>query len=435
MLVNARELQVAGYADLGSGSIWGIAVTGTDVYYTIEGELPGGVTAALMRVPLGGGLSTPVTTGSFAGAVITGTQLVFVRQGSGTENDIMTIPLAGGPPTQVGTFSLNPDVFMTGFTADDNFVYYTTSNGVYAVPLNPDAGSAGVIPITTQLPPDHQNPEGLGLFGNQLIFGWSNGGIESVPLPPQANAPVTTLNAGHDESLYVTLCGSTSCWLGWEDYGFEKIDSTGKSLATLSIDSLPWLYHWEYAAFDGTSFFLAGNGPLRYVNLRAGFLARVAASDGTVTMLGGMEFAQDVAVDDECVYWASASGLFSLSKTTTQTFTLDGVPLPPAGDAGVSTGPSVTAGADGGACYFEASNYDQSCVADGDCVEVFSTDYCSNTKCFCSGDPISVTGRAQFNADIAKTPLGSGALQVPPCSCPTPAPPPCCRAGMCTRGC
>ena len=196
-----------------------------------------------------------------------------------------------------------------------------------------------------------------------------------------------------------------------------------------------WGYHGQYVAFDGTSFFLAGNGPLLYEDLRAGFLARVSVSDGTVTMLGSMEDAQAVAVDDQCVYWASDSGLFSLSKTTSQTFALDGVPPPTAPDAGVSANPSLDGGRRRRLLLFAASSYDQSCVADGDCVEVYSIDDCSNRTCLCSGDPISVAGRAQFNADIAKTSLGSGALQPPPCSCPTPLPPPCCRAGMCTRAC
>jgi hypothetical protein len=105
-----------------------------------------------------------------------------------------------------------------------------------------------------------------------------------------------------------------------------------------------WGYHGQYVAFDGTSFFLAGNGPLLYEDLRAGFLARVSVSDGTVTMLGSMEDAQAVAVDDQCVYWASDSGLFSLSKTTSQTFALDGVPPPTAPDAGVSANPSLDGG-------------------------------------------------------------------------------------------
>jgi hypothetical protein len=432
MLANARRLQIAGYTGLVSARIGGIAVTNGAVYYSIWGtSLADGATAALMRVPFGGGASTAVLDGAGL-PVFTDTLMVYPVPGSGTESAIMTAPLAGGPPTQVGTFSLNDGVYLSGFTADDNFAYYAANDGVYAVALNPDAGGAGPIPLTTQLPAN-QMPSGLGLFGNQLIFGWSQGGIESVQLPPQANSPVTTLGAGHEGGISVMPCGPASCWLGWEGYDFEEIDPVGNVLSTVSTDSLPWGYHWSYVAFDGTSFLVAGNGPLLYQDLRAGFLARVAVSDGTVTMLGSMEDAQAVAVDDECVYWASDSGLFSLSKTTTQTFAFDGVPPPTARDAGLSAGPSTDGGADAGSCFFAASNYDQSCVTDGDCVEVYSTDYCSNKTCLCSGDPISVAGRAQFNADIAQTPLGSGALQPPPCSCPTALPPPRCRAGLCSR--
>ena len=432
MLVNARALQIGGYPGPVSANLGDVVVGGADLYFTARGaSLRGGGTAAVMRVPRGGGTSMTVATASqdVGRPVITDTAVVFTAQTSDTEDTILMGPLGGVPPRALAT--LPADELSNGFAADDTFAYFAAIDGIYAVPLQPDGGSASLIPMTTWMPANRGLPDGLGLFGNQLIFGLSQGGIESVPLPPQANSPVTTLGTGHEGGMVVIPSGPTSRWLGWYGYDLQQIDPQGHVLSTLSTGSL----RWEDLAFDGTSFFAVGNSPgLLYGDLVAGFLARISVSDGTITTLGTMEEAVDVAVDDECVYWTSASGLYSLSKTATHTFELDGVPPAGAADAGVNVGPSADGGDYAGACLFQASSYDQSCALDGDCVAVVSTDYCTNTACDCGGDPISVAGRAQFNADVSKTPLGSGALQWPVCSCQTPAPV-CCRAGMCTHDC
>jgi hypothetical protein len=59
-------------------------------------------------------------------------------------------------------------------------------------------------------------------------------------------------------------------------------------------------------------------------------------------------------------------------------------------------------------------------------------DYCV-AGCLCGGSAISATALAQFNADVAKTPLGSGAVQELPCNCPAEFAP-CCRQGQCVAG-
>jgi hypothetical protein len=102
-------------------------------------------------------------------------------------------------------------------------------------------------------------------------------------------------------------------------------------------------------------------------------------------------------------------------------------------------GPSVEGSGDGGpdaesdGCTVSASNYDQSCTVDTDCVEVSSGDYCSAATCQCGGSVVNVGALAQFRADVSKTPLGSGALMSLPCGCPLAAGP-CCRQGMCKAG-
>jgi hypothetical protein len=106
---------------------------------------------------------------------------------------------------------------------------------------------------------------------------------------------------------------------------------------------------------------------------------------------------------------------------------------------GSTDGPSldgsvhVAVDAYSGPCMISASSYDQSCTIDTDCTTVTSRDYCS-AGCLCGGSAINVGALAQFNGDISKTPLGSGALGGTACPC-VQSFGPCCRSGRCTATC
>jgi hypothetical protein len=109
---------------------------------------------------------------------------------------------------------------------------------------------------------------------------------------------------------------------------------------------------------------------------------------------------------------------------------VDGLSDGPSTDGSYAAGPD----ADSGLCIIAASNYDQSCNVDSDCVEVSSGDYCSPTTCTCGGSAINVKAMAEFNADVANTPLGSNTLsEAVVCGCPLPGGP-CCRSGVCQSG-
>lgn len=72
-------------------------------------------------------------------------------------------------------------------------------------------------------------------------------------------------------------------------------------------------------------------------------------------------------------------------------------------------------------------------MQDTDCVEVTSTNYCNAQACLCGGSAINMSALTQFNANVARTPLGShpggGG-----CPCVTSFGP-CCRQGTCTAEC
>jgi hypothetical protein len=106
----------------------------------------------------------------------------------------------------------------------------------------------------------------------------------------------------------------------------------------------------------------------------------------------------------------------------------NGVP----GEVVDAPGDSMT-GIDATSCMILESNYNQSCTYDNDCLVVATGDYCVS-RCFSGNGAISAAGLAQFNADVAKTPAGSGAI--PPGGCP-PGPNignPCCVSGVCRVG-
>jgi hypothetical protein len=86
-----------------------------------------------------------------------------------------------------------------------------------------------------------------------------------------------------------------------------------------------------------------------------------------------------------------------------------------------------------GPCFISASDYDQSCSVDTDCIGVTEGDYCSTTTCDCGGSVIAVAALAKFNDDVARTPLGSGAIGWAECGCPYNSPP-CCSQGICQLG-
>jgi hypothetical protein len=89
-----------------------------------------------------------------------------------------------------------------------------------------------------------------------------------------------------------------------------------------------------------------------------------------------------------------------------------------------------------GPCTFSPDAYDLSCTTDTDCVGVAAGYYCSPAQCGCALIGISKTALAKFNADVARTPLGSGKVEGVDCGCPEEFGP-CCLNGACqaSAGC
>jgi hypothetical protein len=88
---------------------------------------------------------------------------------------------------------------------------------------------------------------------------------------------------------------------------------------------------------------------------------------------------------------------------------------------------------DSAACMLVASNYDQSCAVDTDCAIVGTGNYCEANQCYCGGSSINANAVPQFQADVAKTPVGMGDVPSGNCGCPFEGPP-CCAGGKCQTG-
>jgi hypothetical protein len=76
----------------------------------------------------------------------------------------------------------------------------------------------------------------------------------------------------------------------------------------------------------------------------------------------------------------------------------------------------------------QASNYDQSCTMDSDCVAVSEGNFCYGANC--PSAAINVGAQAHYNADVAMT---NAAICGGATSCPGLTGP-CCRGGTCQTG-
>jgi hypothetical protein len=90
---------------------------------------------------------------------------------------------------------------------------------------------------------------------------------------------------------------------------------------------------------------------------------------------------------------------------------------------------SATTCTDANVQLIQASNYDQSCKADSDCIAVGEGNACDSCAIDCTNAAINKSAETQYKEDVAKMPAGV-AQTGPVCSCPVEFDP-CCRGGTC----
>jgi hypothetical protein len=74
-------------------------------------------------------------------------------------------------------------------------------------------------------------------------------------------------------------------------------------------------------------------------------------------------------------------------------------------------------------CSLAASDYDQACQEDSDCVAVFLGSFCASHSCACENAAINVSSYNQYSSDFDRD-------DAPRCPCPD-APPVACNQGTC----
>jgi len=307
LVVPASAFPVPTDAGPVTSGVGAIIATGSDLYYTIwvlpvvsPGFGAAYFDASLLRVPMSGGQPTLIASGAlFLDWVLTPTSLIVGENTSSGSDVILSVPLAGGPPTTVLTCNY---CLVSGFATDGTYVYLGDTNGVEAVSLAPTSGSPAVITLTSDIPGT------IAVLGQQLILALPEGGVESVPLPPLANSAVTqrgTAGAGQND---MQPCGSNVCWRSEAPNEIWQMNPASGAPTTLA--TLPFAEAWGLT-FDGSNFYLAVTDS----NSSTVKLARISADGSDPVVLVTMKNGGAHAVDDECVYWASSEGIYSLAKT------------------------------------------------------------------------------------------------------------------------
>ena len=184
---------------------------------------------------------------------------------------------------------------------DGKNAYFATGGGVMSVPL------AGGPPTTLTT-----HTGAIALVGPSVVVADSAaGGLFRVPV---AGGSATTLVSGLTGNLGpVVACGSSVCWASEVEVGpsmqgtatLQQLDASGAATTLSQGDALYVVYRM---LFDGTEFFAT-----MLADASVGTLARVPAAGGTPA-LGG-DFGAGIAVDDECLYVADiVDGVYSVTK-------------------------------------------------------------------------------------------------------------------------
>ena len=288
-----------------------LVANASDLYYVISAAENNGplfspiLAGSVLRVPLGGGQPTLVASGfMFSRPVLTATSVILGERNAYPSNyndAIVSIPLDGGVPTTIVTL---PDSLLAGPVTDGTYVYFTDQGGIEAVPLAGGSTSPASVTLASSL------SAAIGVFGQRLLFFLPQGDVDSVPLPPESNSPVTTLGTSAAGPTDIMPCGTDACWLGEGAAAMMRIAPTGGAIAVMPLPSA--LARPLNVAFDGADFYIIGGDSGTTERL-----GRMAADGSSFAILVTMSSTGggSVAVDDECVYWSNAFGIFSLAKT------------------------------------------------------------------------------------------------------------------------
>jgi hypothetical protein len=284
-----------------------------DLYYSlfaIDGSRAGRyLSAPLLRVALSGGDATVLAADAWYSVRLLLPEHMIVTAAdtslAGLGDAIIDLPLTGQAPTKLFTLP-SDDGIDDGFASDGRFLFFGARRGIEAVPLHPDQPTTSALTLVRDAVIDD-----LAVLGQRLIFSQPQGEVQSVQLPAGADATVTPLAMTGLAPTDFTVCGDYLCWLDEGNNALEQLNPSSGTVTNL-ITLTGALASADGFRFDGQDFYVLGND---FANTET--IARVPRDGGCAVPVVSMPVSETraFAVDDACLYWANADGIFSIAKS------------------------------------------------------------------------------------------------------------------------
>ena len=224
--------------EVGAVGVWKLVPAGGDLFYetTAISAGRGGayLAGSLMSVPVAGGSPTEITSGYvYFGLIVTDTTLFIERENAVPNmdpNDVVSIPRDGGTPTTLFTFTDVNDTPIGGLAWDGDYVYVSSTAAVRAIPVAEPANL-----ITVRSP----GANGIQVSGGRLVMAIEDSAIdadvESVALPYKGGAPQLLQTGLSVAPQDLINCGARICWVGDGTNSIEQVDPSAGP-----VTSRPW---------------------------------------------------------------------------------------------------------------------------------------------------------------------------------------------------
>jgi len=294
-LVSSAELAPPGSAPVGVSNPF-LAVDGTGVYYNLRYSGTNGApdpTGHIAFAPFGGAPQILGDGAHPARFVVTSTNVIFVD-----DDGLHSVPRDLGAASTLAQAPTGAD----WLASDGQQLYFQGQTTIDHVAITGGTPQ----PIATL------GSFSAGLVGSDLIVADFGGG--TVTRVSTSTGAMTPLATGQLGPLYPIACGAMGvCWINAGDLanGVGSIVKDAAQIQPVTLVTDAALFHPHAFVGDGSHFFVlsdAGNATL----------SRVDAMTGAIEVLldqpHGLHGDGDLVLDDQCIYYSSFDGIFSLAK-------------------------------------------------------------------------------------------------------------------------
>ena len=298
-----------------------LASDASHIYFAVDTyPNPEGHTSTIERIPKIGGQSEVLVSGlgniRQAGLAIHDGELFFSEWNNYDTYILMKASISGGSVTTLATVMTNPNEplnFVSAMAADNENLYWTDNNAVYAVPVV--GGSITTLANVFDFPIDIAVNEGQ-IFWTEAI-GSADGRFGSLKSVSVSGSEVTTLVEGGDAPRKLALSNDNVYWTEGGSYGLiegygriAKISAGGGIITTVlsgvQSDSPP-------IATDGKYLYIADKWTIKKVSIYGINLQK---------LYGAYNEVADLATDGFNVYWIDQVSLVQKMPVTGGTATV-----------------------------------------------------------------------------------------------------------------